>query len=73
MPNRLTSAAVIAVVMLAVPAAAQTFGGPLGPLPIPDGVGSCLPGTPLVVSLTVPPGTGPVPYLTLDVGLTQTW
>ncbi len=58
---------------LAAPLAAQTFGGTIPTLAIPDGLGSCSGSPPVSTTVTVPPGYGPASSMTVTIGITHTW
>jgi hypothetical protein len=66
------SCLMLALTLGAASAAAQTYGGPIALLPIPDGTGTCIPGAPVSVTIAVP-SYGPAATLTVDIDIAHTW
>lgn len=66
---------IVLVALLATVGAAraQNFGGPVGPVAIPDGAGACVSGAAVSVTAFVPPAFGCVAAITATVGITHTW
>jgi hypothetical protein len=70
---KLSCALTLVFAIGAASAAAQTFGGPFAPLPIPEGLAACAPGAPAAVTVMVPSGYGPAATLTVSIDIAHTW
>src|SRR5688572_7974609 len=65
---------VAAIALISTTAPAQTYGGPITPLPVPDGIGTCTPGPTVTdTSVVVPTYGSGIASITVSVAMAHTW